>query len=269
MPLLPGKKNVSHNIREMVRAGHAQKQAVAASLNKAGEKKKKKPSVTYAGPPGIGGGVKVPTKEMTFLNPSISQPRHQTGQPAAAAGSLIPNKGGPHFVTEHLLGSHYRTGQGATVSMSHDRMIPEGHEFIDFTGRDNPDMHRAFESIPPNWEDHHAGVGSAETRNPMAGHLLPEGLIDDKTFHPHWKQIAAEPHDYFHKLVLADRLEEHGHTDFANHLREHFDPSSPKSVANLPMTMQEAIESICYSCGLSEKPPLSEVMEILTYQCGL
>ena len=37
MPLLPGKnqKTISHNIREMVRAGHDQKQAVAAALNTA------------------------------------------------------------------------------------------------------------------------------------------------------------------------------------------------------------------------------------------
>lgn len=46
MPLLKGKskKIVSENIREMVNAGHPQKQAVAASLNqarKSGAKSKK------------------------------------------------------------------------------------------------------------------------------------------------------------------------------------------------------------------------------------
>jgi hypothetical protein len=39
MPLLPGKsqKTTSHNIKEMVRAGYPQKQAVAASLHNADE----------------------------------------------------------------------------------------------------------------------------------------------------------------------------------------------------------------------------------------
>ena len=36
MPLLPGKKNVGHNIKEMVKAGHSIKQSIAASLRKAG-----------------------------------------------------------------------------------------------------------------------------------------------------------------------------------------------------------------------------------------
>lgn len=42
MPLKPGKSKqvISNNIREMVRAGHPQKQAVAAALSKARGKKK-------------------------------------------------------------------------------------------------------------------------------------------------------------------------------------------------------------------------------------
>lgn len=35
MPLLPGKKNIGHNISEMEKAGHPKDQAVAASLNEA------------------------------------------------------------------------------------------------------------------------------------------------------------------------------------------------------------------------------------------
>lgn len=44
MPLRPGKskKIVSQNIREMVRAGHPQKQAVAAAMRKAGKSRGKK-----------------------------------------------------------------------------------------------------------------------------------------------------------------------------------------------------------------------------------
>lgn len=37
MPLLPGKKNIGHNIEEMEEAGHPKDQAIAASLNKARE----------------------------------------------------------------------------------------------------------------------------------------------------------------------------------------------------------------------------------------
>ena len=44
MPLKSGssKKVISQNIREMVKAGHPQNQAVAASMNKAGKSKKGK-----------------------------------------------------------------------------------------------------------------------------------------------------------------------------------------------------------------------------------
>jgi hypothetical protein len=43
-PLKSGKskETISHNIREMVKAGYPQKQAVAASLNKAGKSTSKK-----------------------------------------------------------------------------------------------------------------------------------------------------------------------------------------------------------------------------------
>lgn len=42
MPLLPGKKNIGKNIREMEEAGHPYNQARAAALNKAYGKRKKK-----------------------------------------------------------------------------------------------------------------------------------------------------------------------------------------------------------------------------------
>ena len=44
MPLLPGKKNIGNNIKEMMNTGHPYNQARAASLNKAyGAKKPKTP----------------------------------------------------------------------------------------------------------------------------------------------------------------------------------------------------------------------------------
>jgi hypothetical protein len=44
MPLAKGKsqKTISHNIREMIKAGHSQEQAVAASMKKAGKSKRKR-----------------------------------------------------------------------------------------------------------------------------------------------------------------------------------------------------------------------------------
>lgn len=44
MPLLPGKDSsiISHNIHEMVKAGHPHDQAVAAALHNAGLKRSKK-----------------------------------------------------------------------------------------------------------------------------------------------------------------------------------------------------------------------------------
>jgi hypothetical protein len=43
MPLLPGKKNIGHNIEEMQNAGHPHDVAVAAAMRKAGVPKKPKP----------------------------------------------------------------------------------------------------------------------------------------------------------------------------------------------------------------------------------
>lgn len=42
MPLLPGKRNIGTNIKEMERAGHPYRQALAASLRKAKVKRKGK-----------------------------------------------------------------------------------------------------------------------------------------------------------------------------------------------------------------------------------
>jgi hypothetical protein len=46
VPLKPGKsqKVISHNIAEMIKAGHPRTQAVAAAFNKAGESRPKKKS---------------------------------------------------------------------------------------------------------------------------------------------------------------------------------------------------------------------------------
>lgn len=42
MPLKPGKKNIGVNIKEMVKAGHPQRQAVAAALDKARKSRRSK-----------------------------------------------------------------------------------------------------------------------------------------------------------------------------------------------------------------------------------
>ncbi len=42
MPLLKGKKNIGKNIKEMEKSGHPVKQSIAAALNVANVKKKKK-----------------------------------------------------------------------------------------------------------------------------------------------------------------------------------------------------------------------------------
>lgn len=41
MPLLPGKKNIANNIKEMEKSGHPYRQALAAALNKASKSGKK------------------------------------------------------------------------------------------------------------------------------------------------------------------------------------------------------------------------------------
>ena len=53
MPLLPGKKNIGRNIKEMEEAGHEHDQSVAAALTKAGigKKKRKKALQTEAKKP--------------------------------------------------------------------------------------------------------------------------------------------------------------------------------------------------------------------------
>lgn len=55
MPLTKGKSKsvISKNIREMVKAGHPQNQAVAAALSTAGKGKPAKPSPTKSPKPGI------------------------------------------------------------------------------------------------------------------------------------------------------------------------------------------------------------------------
>jgi hypothetical protein len=45
MPLKKGKKAVSENIKELIKSGRPQKQAVAISLSEAGKSKKKKKKV--------------------------------------------------------------------------------------------------------------------------------------------------------------------------------------------------------------------------------
>lgn len=42
MPLLPGKKNIGRNIKEMEASGHPANQSIAAALNKAKVPKKRK-----------------------------------------------------------------------------------------------------------------------------------------------------------------------------------------------------------------------------------
>ena len=57
MPLLPGKENIGHNVREMEAAGHKPSQAVAAALRTAYGPPKKRANGGHVGPlPGATGG---------------------------------------------------------------------------------------------------------------------------------------------------------------------------------------------------------------------
>ena len=60
MPLLPGKKNVGRNIKELEDSGHPRKQAVAIALKEAGESKSKHAAEAAATAPG-GANTAVPT----------------------------------------------------------------------------------------------------------------------------------------------------------------------------------------------------------------
>jgi hypothetical protein len=81
MPLLSGKKNIGHNIKEMEKSGHPHDQSVAAALNKAGKSKKKlkealqteskKPSATEKSK--ITVGDKKFQKTMAFGNRNVQQ----------------------------------------------------------------------------------------------------------------------------------------------------------------------------------------------------
>jgi hypothetical protein len=57
MPLLPGKKNIGHNVTEMERAGHSKEQSVAAALRTAYGHPKKRANGGHVGPlPGATSG---------------------------------------------------------------------------------------------------------------------------------------------------------------------------------------------------------------------